>query len=554
MTTIDRHPGAAAPDPLSVPAGPLSAPAGRVSGAASPVSSAVPAGNSGQAARPAGSRLHPGARTAAAGRTPAAFTGGGHALTATPAGFTGTDSVYVAPAPAPAPTLSRVQRIVSGATVLAAAGIGLAGLYLSFEHVAAYAHSRLGFRTLGQAKVFTAGVDLGILVLIAISLLLAWLRRPMPGLRWPIILLTGATVVLNGTSVLPGGRPWSLTDAVAVFAHAVVPTLFIIVVEVGRKAIDRALSIEPPARTGIPPIRWLLAPWPTFRLWRRMRLWAVATYAEAAELEQRRVVYRARLKRHHGRLARFTAPEEARLPLTMARFGLSVEDALLLPQQEADREARLAEAKEAAEEAAQERKAQRETDRKIAALHRRGELDRAQYEADATTGQAAVAAQAAAERDAAEDRQKAVEAETATAKADLARLEAHRRRAEEEALIEAADARKAAAERDAAEDRQKAVEAETAELQALADQAQARRLIAQEELRAAELGDEARMSPAARAARQLARRALTHKDGDVEQIPLKAIAEEYDVSEPTASRYRKAAGELLASGYRPVGT
>ncbi|MGW2545288.1 hypothetical protein ACWC5I_31530 [Kitasatospora sp. NPDC001574] len=76
----------------------------------------------------------------------------------------------------------------------------------------------------------------------------------------------------------------------------------------------------------------------------------------------------------------------------------------------------------------------------------------------------------------------------------------------------------------------------------------------QEELRAVELGDEARMSPAARAARQLARRALTHKDGDIEQIPLKAIAEEYDVSEPTASRYRKAAGELIASGYRPAGT
>jgi hypothetical protein len=68
--------------------------------------------------------------------------------------------------------------------------------------------------------------------------------------------------------------------------------------------------------------RWLLAPFPTFKLWRRMKLWELRSYDQVIRLEQDRLVYQARLQARYGRSWRRKAPVEALMPLRLARYGI----------------------------------------------------------------------------------------------------------------------------------------------------------------------------------------------------------------------------------------
>ncbi|MEU8481042.1 DUF2637 domain-containing protein, partial [Streptomyces hygroscopicus] len=72
--------------------------------------------------------------------------------------------------------------------------------------------------------------------------------------------------------------------------------------------------------------RWLLAPVPTFRLWRRMKLWELRSYEEVIRLEQDRLVYQARLRARYGRSWRRKAPVESLMPLRLARYGVPLAD------------------------------------------------------------------------------------------------------------------------------------------------------------------------------------------------------------------------------------
>ncbi|MEV6133662.1 DUF2637 domain-containing protein, partial [Streptomyces violaceusniger] len=72
--------------------------------------------------------------------------------------------------------------------------------------------------------------------------------------------------------------------------------------------------------------RWLLAPVPTFRLWRRMKLWELRSYDEVIRLEQDRLVYQARLRARYGRAWRRKAPVESLMPLRLARYGVPLSD------------------------------------------------------------------------------------------------------------------------------------------------------------------------------------------------------------------------------------
>jgi hypothetical protein len=67
--------------------------------------------------------------------------------------------------------------------------------------------------------------------------------------------------------------------------------------------------------------RWLLAPAPTFRLWRRMKLWELRSYDDVIRMEQDRLTYRAHLRARYGAHWRRKAPVEALLPLRLARWG-----------------------------------------------------------------------------------------------------------------------------------------------------------------------------------------------------------------------------------------
>jgi len=65
----------------------------------------------------------------------------------------------------------------------------------------------------------------------------------------------------------------------------------------------------------------LLAPLPTFLLWRRMRLWALRSYDQVIKLVPEHLVYQARFRSRFGPRWRRKAPVESLMPLRLARYG-----------------------------------------------------------------------------------------------------------------------------------------------------------------------------------------------------------------------------------------
>ena len=209
-------------------------------------------------------------------------------------------------------TLTRAQRAAIGCIAVGAlliAVIGFSGSYVAVQGLA----QRKGFGFF--AYVFPIGVDVGIAVLLALDLVLTWLRIPFPLLRQTAWLLTAATIVFNAASAWP--------DPLAVAMHAIIPVLFVVVVEAGRHAVGRLADISVDRHMeSVRLVRWLLAPVPTFRLWRRMKLWELRSYEQVVQLEQARLVYRTRLRATYGRSWRRRAPVELLLPLKLARYGV----------------------------------------------------------------------------------------------------------------------------------------------------------------------------------------------------------------------------------------
>ncbi|SDN57367.1 DUF2637 domain-containing protein [Streptomyces wuyuanensis] len=208
--------------------------------------------------------------------------------------------------------LTRTHRILIGVVVAGAviiAAIGFAGSYAAVRELA----EKKGF---GQfSLVFPIGIDAGICVLLALDLLLTWIRIPFPLLRQTAWLLTAATIAFNGAAAWP--------DPLGVGMHAVIPVLFVVSVEAARHAVGRIADITADKHMeGVRLTRWLLSPVPTFRLWRRMKLWELRSYEQVIKLEQDRLIYQARLQARFGRAWRRKAPVEALMPLRLAKYGV----------------------------------------------------------------------------------------------------------------------------------------------------------------------------------------------------------------------------------------
>ncbi|WP_326711764.1 DUF2637 domain-containing protein [Streptomyces sp. NBC_01474] len=211
-----------------------------------------------------------------------------------------------------APQLTRTHRILIGVVVAGAvviAGIGFAGSYAAVRSLAL----QKGFGNFSY--VFPIGIDAGICVLLALDLLLTWIRIPFPLLRQTAWLLTAATIAFNGAAAWP--------DPLGVGMHAVIPILFVVSVEAARHAVGRIADITADKHMeGVRLTRWLLSPLPTFLLWRRMKLWELRSYEQVIKLEQDRLVYQARLHSRFGRAWRRKAPVESLMPLRLARYGV----------------------------------------------------------------------------------------------------------------------------------------------------------------------------------------------------------------------------------------
>ncbi|MEV6108464.1 DUF2637 domain-containing protein [Streptomyces sp. NPDC051940] len=197
--------------------------------------------------------------------------------------------------------------VLLGTVVISA--IGFAGSYAAVRELA----EDKGFGAF--AVFFPIGIDAGIVVLLALDLLLTWIRIPFPLLRQTAWLLTAATIAFNGAAAWP--------DPLGVGMHAIIPVLFVVSVEAARHAIGRIADITADKyMEGVRISRWLLAFPSTFKLWRRMKLWELRSYDEVIRLEQDRLVYKARLRARYGRAWRRRAPVEAVMPLKLARYGV----------------------------------------------------------------------------------------------------------------------------------------------------------------------------------------------------------------------------------------
>ncbi|MFI7293988.1 DUF2637 domain-containing protein [Streptomyces sp. NPDC050121] len=209
------------------------------------------------------------------------------------------------------PKLTDLQhRLIIGVGLGAAviATIGFAGSYAAVRKLAEAKH----FGTF--AIVFPIGVDAGILVLLALDLLLTWLRMPLALLRHIAWLLTAATIAFNAAAAWP--------DPIGTGMHAVIPILFVAVIEAARHAIGRTADITAGRHMdSVRMVRWLLDPISTFRLWRRMKLWELRSYEAVIQLEQSRLVERARLRARYGRRWRSKAPVSAVMALRLTRYG-----------------------------------------------------------------------------------------------------------------------------------------------------------------------------------------------------------------------------------------
>jgi hypothetical protein len=196
------------------------------------------------------------------------------------------------------------------ALALVVAGYGLADSYVTVSALAAR-------RGVPLAGLVPAGIDGGVLALVAMDLVLAWVGMPVAWLRQLVRVLAVGTIAAN----MSGGWP----DPVAVGLHCAAPAMLLAVIEAGRTVLLRRIGqARGTRREAIPPARWLLAPWRTYRLWRRMVLWQVTSYRQAidTELELRRAT--ALLRTRHGRHWRRRAPADL---VWMLCAGVHVDEA-----------------------------------------------------------------------------------------------------------------------------------------------------------------------------------------------------------------------------------
>jgi hypothetical protein len=191
--------------------------------------------------------------------------------------------------------------------VLVLLAYGIAGSYESLSHLAAA-------NAVPLPQFAPIGLDGGLIGVIVIDIFLTWLRRPIGFLRQFARLLGLSSVAANAWAGWP--------DAVSVFYRVFAPLLIVVISEAVRTVLLRRHRGD---ADPIPLARWLLALRSTFRMWRRMKLWGIAGYSDAVDMELSRLQAIAALTDRYGREWR------ARVPGTLTWMlddGVRMDDAL----------------------------------------------------------------------------------------------------------------------------------------------------------------------------------------------------------------------------------
>jgi Protein of unknown function (DUF2637) len=157
--------------------------------------------------------------------------------------------------------------------VLAVGVLGGIGSFTTVRHLAEPWFGK-------SAWTVPVGIDLGILALLSWDLLAEYLGLGWPVLRWTAWLFIAATTYLNVAA--------AHGSVTAIVMHAAMPVLFISVFEGIRHLIRQLTGLAAGTRIErIPLSRWLLAPWSTALLGRRMVLWHITSYRDGLYLEYR---------------------------------------------------------------------------------------------------------------------------------------------------------------------------------------------------------------------------------------------------------------------------
>jgi hypothetical protein len=205
--------------------------------------------------------------------------------------------------PRPVGTVERV-----GIAVVAALLAGLAGLgaVVSFASVEAAVEPSFG----ALAWTVPIGVDVGIAVFTALDFVMGRLGMRARWLRLVPWALVATTIYLNVAAE---------STLIGRVAHGVLPGLWVVAVEAAAVAMRSwaGLTHVKGAVRRIDRVRlsrWLLAPWPTLRLWRRMRLWEVHDLVEGRRRDRDQDLARAALQDTFGPVVwRWRAPRRERV-------------------------------------------------------------------------------------------------------------------------------------------------------------------------------------------------------------------------------------------------
>jgi hypothetical protein len=208
--------------------------------------------------------------------------------------------------------LSGGQRVAVGVSVALGMGLAAYGVAGSYQTVSGLAVRR----GVPLAQLVPVGIDGGLIGVVVLDLVLSWIGQPIGWLRQFARVLTVGTVAANAAAGWP--------DLVSAGLHVAAPLMLLAMVEAARTVLLRRIGApDGRPREAIPVARWVLAPWPTWLMWRRMVLWQITSVRAAVEAEQERQHAVALLRVRYGRRWRRHAPPEL---VWMLRSGVSTRD------------------------------------------------------------------------------------------------------------------------------------------------------------------------------------------------------------------------------------
>ena len=191
-----------------------------------------------------------------------------------------------------------------------AALIAIGGMVLSFRAVSTEMIPAFGRQWSWLVPIV---VDLTVFVFSGVDLVLARMDMSHPLARWTVYGATAGTVYLNynATGALPGR-----------IAHVLMPSIWVVFIELMRHVVRRQTNLATGSRREpIPTTRWMVSPWPTLKLWRRMVLWRVNSYPRALQQEKERLGAIAAAREVHGRAWRWKISPLTRLQISLGEAG-----------------------------------------------------------------------------------------------------------------------------------------------------------------------------------------------------------------------------------------